>query len=393
MNDVIIIRYGELSTKGRNRYLFIHQLEKNLRFKLKVFLKLKIFSNKKRLVIYFQEYQNDQEVIDKIIKVVEHTFGIASFSVAKQILTTDIFIIKDRILELISDFNFNSFKVDILNKDKSVALGSLAIMTTIAEAIKNFKTGIIVNLTNPELTIYLEVETDCFYVMFNKTLGLKGYPVGVGGQVLVLLSGGIDSPVSSYLLMKRGLDITFLHFMTPPFTKPEAVAKVVALVKQLAKYAGANGVKLYLCNFSLLQQEISHVPLQSYRIIIMRRMFVRIANLLAKKLGIKILATGDSLGQVASQTIESLTVVNEVSPLVILRPLITYDKNEIIMIAKTIDTYAISIIPFFDCCSLFVPKEPIIKPLTTVAQKQEATLLWSDLVTVTMDKYLIEQEI
>lgn len=392
MNDTILIRYGELSTKGKNRYLFINQLEKNLKAKLIAFKYLNIVATHSRMLIYLNEHQTNPIEIEQITNIIRNTFGITSFSFAKQVIK-DLNVIQKEILTLISNLEFKSFKLDVNRIDKKFHCTSLEIINVIAELILDYKKGCQVNLTNPQLTIYLEIQIDNVFIMFDKITGLKGYPVGIAGKVLLLMSGGIDSPVSAYLLMKRGLEVHYLHFITPPYTKDESLQKVINLVKTLGVYGGNVASKLYICNFSSLQQELNHIPLSSYQITIMRRMFMRIANYLARKLRIKILATGDSLGQVASQTIESLSVIADVSDMVILRPLITYDKNEIINIAKNINTYKTSIIPFIDCCSLFVPQNPVIKPIIAIAKKQEQSILWEEILALTVENNIIKQEI
>ncbi|WP_338982183.1 tRNA uracil 4-sulfurtransferase ThiI [Spiroplasma endosymbiont of Eupeodes luniger] len=384
MNDTILIRYGELSTKGKNRYLFINQLEKNLKAKLIAFKYLNIVATHSRMLIYLNEHQTNLIEIEQITNIIRNTFGITSFSFSKQVIK-DLNVIQKEILILISNLEFKSFKLDVNRIDKKFHCTSLEIINVIAGLILDYKKDCQVDLINPQLTIYLEIQIDNAFIMLNKITGLKGYPVGIAGKVLLLMSGGIDSPVSAYLLMKRGLEVHYLHFITPPYTKNESLQKVINLVKTLGVYGGNVASKLYICNFSSLQP--------SYQITIMRRMFMRIANYLGRKLRIKILATGDSLGQVASQTIESLSVIADVSDMVILRPLITYDKNEIINIAKNINTYETSIIPFIDCCSLFVPQNPVIKPIIAIAKKQEQSILWEEILALTVENNNIKQEI
>lgn len=389
MFDVILIRYGELFTKKKNFFLFIKQLEKNLKFKLKDFPFLKFKTDRNQIIIFLSEHQNNPRDCERIIFFVKNTFGIANFSLAKEV-SLDLEAINKTVLELVSTKKVNTFKVDVNRRNKKFPLTSLQITIFLANSIlkqKDFK----VNLTNPELTIYVEIHSNNSYVTLEKMIGLRGYPVGVAGKALLLLSGGIDSPVSAYFLMKRGLEVEYLHFMTPPFTKEESLNKVISLVEKLTLYSNENSSKLHICNFTSLQQEINHIPLSNYKITIMRRMFIRIANKVAKKNKILVLATGECLGQVASQTIQSMSVINESSDLLILRPLITYDKTEIINVANQIDTYNTSIIPFEDCCSLFVPVNPIIKPNIISVRKQEQSILWQELLLLLVEQIITKE--
>jgi len=229
-----------------------------------------------------------------------------------------------------------------------------------------------VDVHHPDLKIEIVIKKDHVDIFTSRIVALKGLPVGVSGTGLSLLSGGIDSPVASFLTMKRGMRVDYVHFMTPPHTSPEALKKVFSLAEQTAKY-NYQQFNLYVVDFGLLLQELAHMPEQAYKITIMRRMFMRIANVICDHEGQQALITGESLGQVASQTIESMNVINAVSELAILRPVLTDDKEEIIEVSKKIGTYDISILPFDDVCSMFVPKNPVTKPkLYRAIQQEEA---------------------
>lgn len=366
----IIIRYDELVLKTKIvRSKFIAQLKNN------IIKNLKNFKNLKYKVLYDHIEISNFNIEDwifikeKLIKV----FGISNFSLIHK-FPKDFDLIKENILELISQENKQekNFKLFIKRVDKSFHLRSRTMIETLADIIlKN--TNLKVNVTSPELKIYLDILSNEIHYYTNKIEGAKGLPVGSSGKVLLLLSGGIDSPVAAWKLMKRGLEVVFLHFTTPPITSLEALNKVKKLVAILKPYNGEHS-SLYTCNFLTLQNELMHTSIPNYRITLMRRMFVRIANQLANKLNITAIGTGESIGQVASQTLESINVINEISNMTILRPLIANDKLEIINIATKINTYKTSILPFDDCCSLFVPKKPIIQPKLDRTKKLEKEL-------------------
>ena len=232
----------------------------------------------------------------------------------------------------------------------------------------------------PDVIINIEIRNDFTLVYCDKIHTYGGLPLGTSNKTLSLISGGIDSPVSSFLAMKRGMKVEYIHFATPPHTSLESIEKVKDILKVLKKYDSNRKQVLHVVNFTILQNELMHITNESYRITLMRRMFIRIANIVANQISAKALTTGEALGQVASQTIESIAVINSVSDVPILRPLITYDKEEIIIIAKKIDTYNLSILPITDCCSLFVPKKPTTKPKLFVAKIQESQILFEEII-------------
>lgn len=367
---VIIIRYDELVLKGKVvRFNFIKQLKNNIIINLKEFEGLKYQSYFTHTEISNFNLSDWEAIKEKLNKV----FGISNFSLVSK-LPKDFDLVKQTISDLVKkdSTSAKTFKLIVKRNDKSFNFSSRTIIEELATVIlANSKLK--VDVQDPDLKIFLTVNTDAIYFYTNKIEGAKGLPVGSSGKVLLLLSGGIDSPVAAWKLMKRGLEVHFLHFATPPVTSEEALNKVKSLIKILQPY-NSNKATLYLCDFLTLQNELMHTSLPSYRITLMRRMFIKIANQLAEKLGIIAIATGESVGQVASQTLDSINVINHVSKLPILRPLITDDKLEIINVATKINTYQTSILPFDDCCSLFVPKNPITQPKLEVAQKLEQEL-------------------
>ncbi|CBW53986.1 Thiamin biosynthesis protein [Mycoplasma mycoides subsp. capri LC str. 95010] len=375
----ILIRYGELTLKGNNRFQFIDKLISNIKFKLKQFDKedIKFIKDHNSLTLEIKD-----ELETQIIEQLKTVFGIYSISIINYV-NKDLEQIKKAVLQIAKNSKAKTFKLEVSRKDKSFNYTSIELKQILATEILKNTDHLSVDVHNPELVIEIVVKKDHVDVFDNRIDGLKGLPVGISDKGLCLLSGGIDSPVSAFLTLKRGMQVDFIHFMTPPHTSHQALDKVFNLAKKLAKYNLSN-FKLHICDFNLLLQELQHLIDPSYKITIMRRMFLRIANIIAKNNNNKAIITGESLGQVASQTIQSINVINNVSDLPILRPVITYDKEEIIKIAKFIDTYQTSILPFDDVCSMFVPKDPIIKPKLDIATKLEENIYWKELLEETI---------
>lgn len=370
MIPIIIIRYGELTTKNKNRIDFIKQLKINIKYALSDYREIKIIHFHDRI-----ELTNlSLAIMDDFINILVKIFGISSLSPAFSI-DKNIEVLSQKVMTLLLNqdlTNAKTFKLFVSRNDKNFPLNSEQIIKIIAAMILK-KTNLKVNVINPDLKINIKVNKEDIYLFANKIIGAGGLPVGSSGKVLLLLSGGIDSPVAAYKLMKRGLQVQYLHFATPPFTLPASLKKVETLVQILAPY-NVGSKNLYICNFTNLQNELTHLKKENYRIILMRRMFIRIANLFAEKYKIQALATGESLGQVASQTLASINAINIVATLPILRSLITEDKFDIINVAKNIGTYETSILPFADCCSLFVPKNPVTQPKIKECQLLEHEL-------------------
>ncbi|ALD66768.1 tRNA uracil 4-sulfurtransferase ThiI [Spiroplasma cantharicola] len=374
----ILIRYGELTLKGNNRNAFISKLIQNIKYKLKQY---------KDIIVYKKDHNSlvleikDSDKLEEICHILQNIFGIYSLSIV-EIVEKDVDLILKRCLEVASK-HIGSFKVEVERKDKGFQVSSQDLKTKIAVSILKNNQNITVDVHNPQLKITVIIKHNGAFIFTSRIKASKGLPVGVSGKGLSLLSGGIDSPVASYLTLKRGMQVDFLHFMTPPHTSKEALDKVFQLTSKIEKYNQSN-FSLYICDFSIILKELMHIKEESYRITIMRRIFIRIANKLCELIKANAIITGESLGQVASQTIESINVINEVSKLPILRPVLTCDKEEIIEISKKIDTYNISILPFDDVCSMYVPKNPVTKPKSFIAQKQEENLLLDELIDYTI---------
>lgn len=380
----ILVRYGELTLKGNNRNVFIAKLISNIKFKLRPY---------KEFVTYIKDNNSltltvVDEYVEPVIEQLQTTFGIYSLSVVEK-TTLNYDDILAAVLKIAHASKNKNFKLEVSRKNKAFPMTSTELKQKLAAKVLTTIHDLKVDVHNPDLKIEIVIKNDYANVFDSRISALKGLPVGVSGKGLSLLSGGIDSPVASFLTMKRGMHVDFIHFMTPPHTTPEALDKVFALAKQTAKYNSAS-FKVYVVDFGMLLQELNHIPDQSYKITLMRRMFMRIANRLAFKINARALITGESLGQVASQTIESINVINTTSILPILRPIITYDKEDIIKIAKQINTYDISILPFDDVCSMFVPKNPVTKPKLKVAEFNEQAIMWEEMLNYTMDNLIQE---
>lgn len=353
MNRVILIKYGELSTKKANRNFFIKTLSKNIEDKLSNY-NVKIAKDLGRMYIYF----NDND-LNNIINIISNIFGIHTYHVA-YIADTNTDDIEDTVLKSLKKEKFKTFKVVVKRTDKTFQYDSPTYSKKLGGVVLKNIDNISVDVHNPEITVTVEIRENKSYIYFNSYKGLGGYPVGTQPKGLLMLSGGIDSPVAGYLSLKRGIKVDCVYFEAIPHTSLEAREKVISLVKKLCKYS--NDINLHIVNFTSIQEEIYKNCDSDYVITIMRRMMYRIMEKLVYKYKAKAIINGESIGQVASQTLVSMNVINSVTNLPVIRPVACLDKLEIIDIAKKIDTYDISILPYEDCCTVFVPKHPVINP-------------------------------
>lgn len=373
----ILIRYGELTTKGKNRKDFINRLVHNMRNALREFDQLEYEKTHDRLYIYLNHV--DHEVVCERIR---HVFGIRSFSLAIKV-PSDMEIIRNTCLELANESDKETFKIVTRRSFKQFPYISDEMNRMIAgDILKTNRWK--VDVKNPQLKITVEVHQNSTYIMTDVILGAGGYPVGIGGKALVMLSGGIDSPVAGYLTMKRGIAIECIHYASPPYTSIRAQEKVQELARLLAHYQGH--ICLHVVPFTDLQLAIYDHCDESYAITLMRRMMYRIASKIAQKQKALALVNGESIGQVASQTLESMNVINSVVQMPVIRPVSTLDKLEIIDIAKKINTYETSIQPFEDCCTIFTPKNPVTKPTMEKCEKLEKRFDWEKLVDECVEK-------
>lgn len=358
MYSKILIRYGELTLKGKNRGTFIDVLARNI----------KQITGEKPIVEFDRMYLNyNQENLENL----KYVFGITSYSpvvVAKNNLEQ----IKDFALKLVAK-NTKTFKIAARRSNKSFEYSSNEINNLVGAYLLKELPQLSVDVHNPDQIINVEVRAKETYIFSEVIQALGGLPVGISGQSLHLMSGGIDSPVAAFELMKRGLKVVFLSFITPPQTDQKTIDKMKELVKILTKYQDKS--TFYLANYSKVMNYLSMTSKESYRITLMRRSFYRIAYSIAQKKNIHAISNGENLGQVASQTLESMnTISSAISNILIFRPLLTNDKVETINIAKKINTYDISIGKCKETCELFAPKEPVTKPYVTAAIELEKEL-------------------
>jgi len=351
--DHVVVRYGELSTKGKNRKDFTRQLTNNIKKRLKDHSALTY--NTLHDGLFIKLNGEDYSVIRKELKDV---FGYSYFSGAIRV-EKDIDKLKEVTLSLAEGHKAKTFKIATKRHDKSFPMRSDEINRALAGNILH-NSELLVDVHEPYLMIYVSVDKDYIYVMDEKVRGGGGYPTGINGMAMVMMSGGIDSPVAAYMTMKRGLRIECIHFASEPYTSKQALDKVLTLAEKLS--VCQEEINVHIIPFTDLQLAIyKHVD-EPYCITIMRRMMYRIADEICKQRKIKVITNGESIGQVASQTPESISVIGKVADTLILRPLCMMDKLEIIDIAKRIDTYETSILPFEDCCTIFDPKNPVTKP-------------------------------
>lgn len=370
MNRLILIKYGELTTKKANRKMFIEMLNRNI---LKILKDYQVEIKKDRVRMYIACREEDlSQITDRLQKV----FGIHSIVICHKVDTNNDQI-STKVLELLKDIKGQTFKVETKRADKSFPIPSMDFNRIIAtEVLKN--TNLKVDVHNPDIRIYIEIRIEGTFVYTNEIKGIGGYPVGVQGKGMLMLSGGIDSPVAGYLALKRGVDLECLYFESPPHTSLEAKNKVIALANIINAYSG--NIKVNVVPFTKIQESIyKNVP-DSYIITIMRRMMYRIAEAWAKRHKCKIIINGESIGQVASQTLDSMVVINNVTSMPVIRPVACMDKLEIIEIAKKINTYETSILPFEDCCTIFLPKHPVIKPELEKCIKYEQSFDYQTLI-------------
>lgn len=370
MNNVILIRFNEIHLKGGNKKYFIKLLLNNIKTALKNCI-YKIETIQNRFVI--RNYEDENEIISKLKCV----FGIHSISKAIEI-KNDI----ESITKYISSLDINtSFKCDVNRADKTFPVKSNEFEADLGEIILNNNKNAKVDIHNPKLTIHVDIRENGFtFIFYDIIYTYSGLPLDEKRNGLLLLSGGIDSPVAGFCMAKRGLRQDILHFDSFPYTSPQAKEKVITLAKKIQPYIGSK--YMYICSMTKLQEEF-HVNCKSeYAINLLRRSMIRVANILCEQYKYKTIITGESLGQVASQTIESLTSTNAVAKYPVLRPLISFNKEEIIKIAKDIDTYETSILPYEDCCTVFLPRNPIIKPKIKDAEFEEKKIDLNNLINL-----------
>lgn len=376
MKEIILIKNGELALKGLNRSNFEDTLIKNMKRRLKDLGEAEI--TKSQSTIYVQPVSENYD-FEEALKRVGMIFGIAGFSRACVCEKTieDILSRSREYLKSVME-NIKTFKVEAKRADKRFPLTSPEICAEVGAALLEAYPHLKVDVHNPDRTVYVEIRDFAAYVRAEQIKGAGGLPVGTAGKASVLISGGIDSPVAAWTMAKRGLRLDAIHFASPPYTSPRAELKVRTLLKKVAAYSGT--INLAVVPFTEVQDEIAKKCPEDYFTLIMRRMMMRIAERIAKSSGSLALITGESLGQVASQTLPALVTTDSVTNMPVLRPLIGMDKEEIIAISRHIDTFETSILPYEDCCTVFTPKHPKTRPTLALCEEAEKGL---DIETLT----------
>lgn len=381
----IMIRYGELSTKGRNRKDFIGRLNGNVTKALHEFNNLTIRPKHDRMHIEL----NGNDAYE-VIKRLKNVFGIQNFSpmikVAKNM--DDVHAAVVELMRATADPNA-SFKVNTRRSDHSFALDTNQMNLDLGGYLLKQIPSLKVQMKNPDVTLYVEVRKEGIFLTTEKILGAGGMPVGSAGKGMLMLSGGIDSPVAGYYALKRGIDIEMVHFFSPPYTSENSLAKAKELTAKLVPYVGS--ITFIAVPFAEIQEEIKSKLPESYLMTIQRRMMLRLADRIRQMRGGLAIINGESVGQVASQTLESMVAINDVTATPIIRPVATMDKNEIIEVAKQIDTFDLSVLPYADSCTVFAPKSPKTKPSLEKSRYYEQQLDVEGLIQHSIDNIQITE--
>lgn len=376
MKEIILIKNGELSLKGLNRREFENVLVRNIKRRLKNIMDCRVSKSQSTIMV---EPLEDNANMDEAAEAVSKIFGIAGYSRAAQV-EKDMDVIKAATIEYLEDDleSVATFKVEARRSDKSFPFKSPEISREIGAHILRNYPHIKVDVHNPELTVYVEVRDQYAFIHGDQIKGAGGMPVGTAGNAAILISGGLDSPVAAYMMAKRGLILTGIHFASPPYTSQRAEEKVHKLMEEVSEWSGR--MDLYVVPFTEIQEEIKEKCPEEMFTIIMRRMMVLVAEQVALDKGCKALITGESLGQVASQTLEALACTDAVAGMPVFRPLIGMDKEEIVDISRKIGTYETSIQPYEDCCTVFTPRHPKLKPKKQMLEEAEKALDMEGLV-------------
>ena len=370
MNEIILLKLGELVLKGLNRRSFEDKLQANIHRRLHPYGQFRVYTRQSATYV---EPKDDSCDVQGAYEALTKVFGIAGLSLARPCEKD-----KDAILACARDFlddqlrTARTFKVETKRADKSFPMTSIQLSQYVGGELHEAYDNLEVDVHHPELTVYIEVRDYAAYVHAQPQPGAGGLPVGINGRAVSLLSGGIDSPVAGYMIAKRGVKIDAVYFHAPPYTSDRAKQKVVDLAKLVARYSGP--MDLHVVNFTDIQLYIYEKCPHEELTIIMRRYMMRIAQAIAEKNGAIGLITGESIGQVASQTLQSLAATNEVCTMPVYRPVIGFDKQEIVDVSEKIGTYETSIQPFEDCCTIFVAKHPVTKPNINVIRNSERHL-------------------
>lgn len=385
MKTRILIRYGELSTKGRNKKMFTQKLASNIKKALVDYPQVKVIPDYDFMYLDLHEAP-EEAVIEKVKPI----FGIQSISPV-YIIEKNMEVAKKVVLDLLSQENLEgkTFKIMTKRSDHTFEMDTNQINLFLGDAVLETYPEIKVQLKQPDITVRIDVRREHLMVSLKTIQGAGGLPVGTSGRVMLMLSGGIDSPVAGYLAMKRGMEIQCVHFASPPYTSPQALEKTKLLAAKIARFGGS--IQFLTVPFSRIQEEIKKSVPEAYLMTIMRRFMLRITDQLRGNARALAIANGESVGQVASQTLDSMVAINDVTNTPIIRPVATMDKLDIIKVAEEIDTFELSIQPFEDCCTVFAPPSPKTKPKLEKARQYEQRLDVEGLIKEAVEQTVIEE--
>ena len=385
MKTRILIRYGELSTKGRNKKMFTQKLASNIKKALVDYPQVKVIPDYDFMYLDLHEAP-EEAVIEKVKPI----FGIQSISPV-YIIEKNMEVAKKVVLDLLSQENLEgkTFKIMTKRSDHTFEMDTNQINLFLGDAVLEIYPEIKVQLKQPDITVRIDVRREHLMVSLKTIQGAGGLPVGTSGRVMLMLSGGIDSPVAGYLAMKRGMEIQCVHFASPPYTSPQALEKTKLLAEKIARFGGS--IQFLTVPFSRIQEEIKKSVPEAYLMTIMRRFMLRITDQLRENARALAIANGESVGQVASQTLDSMVAINDVTNTPIIRPVATMDKLDIIKVAEEIDTFELSIQPFEDCCTVFAPPSPKTKPKLEKARQYEQRLDVEGLIKEAVEQTVIEE--
>ena len=369
-NEMLLLKLGEVVLKGLNRRSFEDKLVKTVRHRMKACGSFQVYVRQSTIYV---EPQKDDCDMEAAYKAAKQIFGVVTIARAVP-CEKDIDAIVETAKTYLADAfaAAKTFKVESKRADKNFHLNSIQISQAVGGELAEAFPHVAVDVHKPDLTVYVEIREKHAYVHAPSAAGAGGLPVGTGGRAVSLLSGGLDSPVSSWMIARRGVELEMVHFVSPPYTSQQAQDKVIQLAQELTPYCGR--MLIHVIPFTKIQEEIRKNCPEEYFTLIMRRFMMRISEAVAKKAGAHALVTGESLGQVASQTMMALGVTEDVTTMPILRPLIGTDKVEIIRLAREIGTYETSILPYEDCCTVFTPRHPAIRPNVEDVRAAEAAL-------------------
>ena len=381
MNEMILLKLGEMVLKGLNRHSFEDKLQANIHRRLNGLGRFRVYTRQSTTYV---EPMEDSCDMDAAWEAMKKVFGVVGLSRARA-CDKD----KDAILQACHEYlddrlrSARTFKVETRRADKTFPMTSIQLSQYVGGELDELYPNLQVDVHHPELTVYVEIRDYAAFVHANPDPGAGGLPVGINGRAVSLLSGGIDSPVASYMIAKRGVSLDMVHFFSYPYTSPEAKEKVLELARLLTPWCGH--LTVHVVPFTAIQEELRRSCPEEMFTLVMRRFMMRIAQRVAKRCGAKALVTGESLGQVASQTMDAMTVTGQVVSIPVLRPVVGMDKEEIVQISRKIGTYDTSILPYEDCCTVFTPRHPRLRPTVEEAEAAEAGLDIEAMVQAAVD--------